>query len=78
LVAQAYIYRNLIDISDAKTSPATDTGDVLTPSHNEIARLDRKRFDWRQTPDEASDTEVLKEPFEAAQLYLERRLKGEW
>lgn len=78
LVAQAYVYRILIGISEAKISSPTANEDVLQRKLDDLARLDMKRFDWRQIPDEASDVEVLQTPFDAAQLYVDRRLRGEW
>jgi hypothetical protein len=58
-IAQSCLYRLLVGTRSAEVFSLTDEK--------------RGIFDWRRTPDEASDKEVLSDPFEVAHQYLEHR-----
>lgn len=65
LIAQAHIYRALLE---------TNRGAPVQP----IPISERNKLDWRQTPTEASDEKVLREPFSVAEAYLRPRLGELW
>jgi hypothetical protein len=73
LVTQAYIYKALLRAREMKL---TDTDNHAAPkllrTMSDEERLD---FDWRQSSDKVTDEEeVLKQPFDAAYVYLREHL----
>lgn len=73
LVAKAHIYESLVAIRN----PAAGNGAGIDEPWNAIGEDDRQPFDWRADNDEASDDEVLVEPFEVAGEYLRQHLGAE-
>src|SRR5260370_19077437 len=67
LIAQAVIYHLLDQMEDANAASPDQ--------FKNIPLEDRDRFDWRETLDEATDEEVLSEPFAAAHDDLDRTIK---
>lgn len=72
LIVQAHLYEALLRALELQPSTSNDhpTSKLLKP----IAKENLWRYDWRQSPKEASDEEVLIEPFKAAQAYLQEFL----
>lgn len=72
LVTQAHIYRALICTREMKlTSSGNDpTFKFFKP----LSEQERLVFDWRQSSHEATDEEVLQQPFNVAHTYLQEHL----
>lgn len=70
LITQLHLYKTIIINSES--------GSLLNKSGRHFAQISpherKKRYDWRQDPHEASDEEVLNEPFNVAEKYLSKRL----
>ena len=72
LITQAHIYQALLSTREIKiTASAEDHAPKLLKP---ISKEDRLKLDWRQKRDEATDEEVLSQPFEAALAYLREAL----
>jgi hypothetical protein len=72
LITQAHIYQALLRTREMKISAPDDR---FAPSLlKSISEEDRLIFDWRQRSEEATDEEVLSQPFEAALAYLRKYL----
>jgi hypothetical protein len=68
LITQAHIYQALLLTREIKiTASAEDQAPKLLKP---ISKEDRLKLDWRQKREEATDEEVLYQPFEAALAYL--------
>src|SRR5260221_58924 len=62
LVTQAHIYEALLRTREMKL---TDLGNDPTPKLIQpLSEKERLDFDWRQSSEEATDDEVLKQPFD--------------
>jgi hypothetical protein len=74
LITQAHIYLALLRTREIKISTSDDSfaPRLLKP----ISEVDRLKFDWRQRSEEATDEEVLSQPFEAAYAYLRESLSS--
>jgi hypothetical protein len=73
LITQAHIYQALLRTRD--TSDESLASLLLRP----ISEEDRlKKFNWRQRSEEATDEEVLSQPFEAALAYFREALALLW
>ena len=72
LITQAHIYQALLRTREMKISAPDDrfAPSLLKP----ISEEDRLTFDWRQRSEEATDEEVLSQPFEAALAHLRKYL----
>lgn len=70
LVTKAHVYESLVAIRN----PAAANGTGIDAPWDAIGEDDRAPFDWRADPSEASDDEVLVEPFEVARQYLRQHL----
>jgi hypothetical protein len=72
LIAQAHIYQALLRTREMKiiSSDESLVPKLLKP----ISEVDRLKFDWRRRSEEATDEEVLSQPFEAAYAYLRESL----
>ncbi len=72
LITQAHIYQALLRTREIKISASDDRyAPRLLKPISEEARLN---FDWRQRSEEATNEEVLCQPFEAALAYLREAL----
>ncbi len=69
LITHVHIYEALLRAREIKisASPKGITSKLLEP----IAEEKVKRYDWRQSFEEATDEEVFIEPFKVAQAYLQ-------
>lgn len=65
LVAQSHLYLAL-----ARVGSTADSRLIRT-----IPETERKEFEWRSSKEEASDQEVLVQPFEVSRIYFEDNLK---
>lgn len=71
LVTQAHLYDTLLRAHGAAAS------DEATDRVLDLVRdLKRERFDWRGNPSEATDEEVLVQPFTVTRAYLETHLEN--
>ena len=71
LIAQAHIYEALLRSRKMQMSATDQHAEpllVLIPSES------RGKFDWRRSEEEATDSEVLRTPFEVAEQYLHKCL----
>lgn len=71
LIAQAHIYEALIRTRQLKLS---QSGESVTPLLNAISGEAKRKFDWRDGHVNATDDEVLIQPFAVAQQYLRKHL----
>jgi hypothetical protein len=69
LIAQLYLYSTIIRNSETRLRGDNTTGNLQISQHDR-----KKRYDWRQSPGEATDEQVLVQPFEVAEKYLTKRL----
>jgi|SRR5207247_7326221 len=75
LVTQAHIYEALLRTREMKL---TDSGNDPIPKFIQpLPEKERLDLDWRQSSEEATDEEVLKQPFDAAYAYLREHLGGQ-
>jgi len=75
LVTQAHIYDALLRTREMKL---TDSGNDPTPKLIQpLSEKERLDFDWRHSSEEATDEEVLKQPFDSAYVYLREHLGGQ-
>jgi hypothetical protein len=72
LITQTHIYQALLLTREVKITASVEdhAPKLLKP----ISKEDRLKLDWRQMPDEATDKEVLWQPFETAHEYLRGRM----
>jgi hypothetical protein len=68
LITQALLYDALKNIRENKDPPYIKSIEWMVPD-------EKKLFDWRQNPNEATDDEVLNQPFRAAKKYLQTHEK---
>lgn len=73
LVTEAHVYESLLAIR----SPSAGNGAGIDAPWDAIGEDERAPFDWRAEKGEASDQEVLVEPFEVAREYLRQHLGSE-
>jgi hypothetical protein len=71
LVTQAHLYRTILRLRDVKLSGVDEIVEPWAP----MASDERTLLDWRRTPDEAPDEDVLVVPFLVAETYLRGRLE---
>jgi hypothetical protein len=78
LIAQAFIYQTLIDTYRTRLGRKADLEtSASTKDEFRLADLDSTRFDWRHNPNEATDDEVLRDPFAVAKAYICDRLQAD-
>jgi hypothetical protein len=70
LITQAHIYEALLHHREIQISAPDDRLALITLKP--LSKEDRLKFDWRQESEEATDEEVLNQPFEAALAYLRK------
>ncbi|MDQ3800401.1 MAG: hypothetical protein M3384_13200 [Acidobacteriota bacterium] len=71
LIAQAYIYETLIQARDLRINNKSNSEIAVI---NSLAELERGELNWRNETVEATDEEVLIQPFDAAKKYLKKWL----
>jgi hypothetical protein len=71
LITQAHLYEALQRTREISNKPQEQLETkIIIP----FSKENRGKLDWRQTNDEATDEEVLNQPFQAALTYLQRSL----
>ncbi len=74
--ATLVIYKALLYVRELKqAAPTSRSQSIENILLKPIKQEDRLKFDWRQRADEASNEEVLVQPFEIAHAYLQDTLE---
>jgi hypothetical protein len=69
LITQAHINESLLSTRQIKLA-SLDEKSTPKLAIKPLTSDTRQKLDWRQSPDEATDEEVLVQPFEVARMYL--------
>jgi hypothetical protein len=70
LITQSHLYKTIVLNSETNFKWKKSGKNYAQIPEDER----KKRYDWRQSPDEATDAKVLVEPFDVAEKYLTKRL----